>query len=174
MIFFSPSVLVNNTLLYCAVHHLVYVCYNSYLSPWIRRHQCWKVERLFEFCSWYLAWQREREREMLRLRLLSCLLVLSGTSRGSNSPHHEPTDYCSLLGEDDINGLKHGFLAGNNVLLLHFIYISETPQTRSISISQSERELRLNKWKWEFYHIIITYLKSWFSGLESWLVWLCQ
>ena len=60
--------------------------------------------------------EREREREMLRLRLLSCLWVLSGGIVRSN-PHHEPTDYCGLLGEDDINGLKHGFLAGNNVIL---------------------------------------------------------
>ena len=24
-------------------------------------------------------------------------------------------DYCEWLGEDDINGLKHGYLSGNNV-----------------------------------------------------------
>ena len=24
-------------------------------------------------------------------------------------------DYCAMLGEDDIQGLKHGFLAGNKV-----------------------------------------------------------
>ena len=27
----------------------------------------------------------------------------------------EDTDYCDLLGEDNIQGKKHGFLAGNNV-----------------------------------------------------------
>ena len=27
----------------------------------------------------------------------------------------EFTDYCALLGEDDIQGKKHGFLAGNKV-----------------------------------------------------------
>ena len=42
------------------------------------------------------------------------LLTLSPSCLASN-PHHEPTDYCAWLGEDDIQGLKHGFLAGNNV-----------------------------------------------------------
>ena len=71
---------------------------------------------MFKSSSWCLPW--EREKEMLRLELLSCLWVLSGGIVSSiSSPHHEPTDYCGLLGEDDISGLKHGFLAGNNVIL---------------------------------------------------------
>ena len=36
------------------------------------------------------------------------------TSAGRGAPP-TPTDYCALLGEDDIQGKKSGFLAGNKV-----------------------------------------------------------
>ena len=46
--------------------------------------------------------------------LLSCLIPLilfnPAASKGDDF-----TDYCALLGEDDIQGKKHGFLAGNKV-----------------------------------------------------------
>ena len=29
-------------------------------------------------------------------------------------------DYCAMLGEDDIQGMKHGFLAGNKVYYVHW------------------------------------------------------
>ena len=47
-------------------------------------------------------------------RLLLLPVLFTPGLLGSN-PHHEPTDYCAWLAEDDIQGLKHGFLAGNNV-----------------------------------------------------------
>lgn len=50
------------------------------------------------------------------LVLSTVLVVLSVRLISCSVPHHQPTDYCDMLGEDDINGLKHGFLAGNNVL----------------------------------------------------------
>ena len=40
------------------------------------------------------------------------LLHLLGQSSGQQADYE---DYCALLGEDDIQGLKHGFLAGNKV-----------------------------------------------------------
>ena len=69
---------------------------------------------------------------MPRLRLMSCLLVLSAwrISGESSGPHHEPTDYCDLLGQDDINGLKHGFLAGNNVHIAILSYLTSVVVTR--------------------------------------------
>ena len=49
------------------------------------------------------------------LRFLIPLLLLQ-----PSSPHGEAefTDYCALFGEDDIQGKKHGFLAGNKVYYL--------------------------------------------------------
>ena len=45
------------------------------------------------------------------------ILLLAGTSRARS--RHQETDYCALLGQDDIQGIKHGFLAGNNVTPSH-------------------------------------------------------
>ena len=42
------------------------------------------------------------------------LAALASVSTASN-PHHPEFDYCDWLGQDDVQGLKHGFLAGNNV-----------------------------------------------------------
>ena len=77
---------------------------------------------------------------MPRLRLMSCLLVLSARriSGESSGPHHQPTDYCDLLGQDDINGLKHGFLAGNNVHIAILSYLTSvvvTRLTRAITVN---------------------------------------
>ena len=47
------------------------------------------------------------------------LLLVSTLGGGSVAGrHHEDTDYCDLLGQDDIQSVKHGFLAGNNVMTL--------------------------------------------------------
>ena len=40
------------------------------------------------------------------------LIHILGQSSGQQADYE---DYCALLGEDDIQGLKHGFLAGNKV-----------------------------------------------------------
>ena len=51
-----------------------------------------------------------RESKMLLNYLLPLILLKS-----ANSCDEEFTDYCALLGEDDIQGKKHGFMAGNKV-----------------------------------------------------------
>ena len=48
--------------------------------------------------------------------LTSALMFLCVRLIVGGDPHHEPTDYCDLLAQDDINGVKHGFMAGNNVV----------------------------------------------------------
>ena len=78
---------------------------------------------------------------------MSCLLVLwarriSG-GKSASGPHHEPTDYCSLLGEDNINGLKHGFLAGNNVWMTEYqvnLYTND-----KVDITLSVKELSIDR-----------------------------
>ena len=50
--------------------------------------------------------------------VLASILSISQASPDSQwtlVSEDEPTDYCALLGEDDIQGMKHGFLAGNQV-----------------------------------------------------------
>ena len=42
------------------------------------------------------------------------ILIVVCAAIGEN-PYHPTFDYCEWLGEDDINGLKHGYLSGNNV-----------------------------------------------------------
>ena len=51
---------------------------------------------------------------------MKIFLLLVSTLGGSSvaGRHHEDTDYCDLLGQDDIQSVKHGFLAGNNVMTL--------------------------------------------------------
>ena len=48
--------------------------------------------------------------------LTSALMFLCVRLIVGGDPHHEPTDYCDFLAQDDINGVKHGFMAGNNVV----------------------------------------------------------
>ena len=45
--------------------------------------------------------------------LLRILIFL----KTANALAEDFTDYCALLGEDDIQGKKHGFMAGNKVTM---------------------------------------------------------
>ena len=54
-------------------------------------------------------------KDTMHYRYLPVLLLLQTASLFAEE---EFTDYCALLGEDDIQGKKHGFLAGNKVYYL--------------------------------------------------------
>ena len=43
----------------------------------------------------------------------------------SSAQREHDTDYCEMLGQDDIQGKKHGFLAGNNVYYIGGFYASQ-------------------------------------------------
>jgi len=49
------------------------------------------------------------------LFLFTYFVTISKINCSLDNPHHDFTDYCEMLGQDDIQGMKHGFLAGKNV-----------------------------------------------------------
>ena len=57
------------------------------------------------------------------------LAALASSSTASN-PHHPEFDYCDWLGQDDVQGLKHGFLAAyfNRALKTPMDMVSATGQ----------------------------------------------
>ena len=61
---------------------------------------------------------------LLLLAAISALHGSSPTEMSSVPPPH--TDYCALLGEDDIQGKKSGFLAGNQVYYIGGKYESQS------------------------------------------------
>ena len=44
---------------------------------------------------------------------------------GTSAVSEHDTDYCEMFGEDDIQGKKHGFLAGNNVYYIGGFFASQ-------------------------------------------------
>ena len=61
-----------------------------------------------------------------RLHTVAALLSLFNASMGQ-SPQSPPfTDYSEMLGADDIQGKKSGFLTGNKVYYLGGVFLAQT------------------------------------------------